>query len=209
MRRIDAIRALSELVTEEDLFTSSVGALTNDWWNLRPGPVDNTFSPAAIGSVSSIALGMAIALPHRRVVALDSDGSILMNTGILCTLGAERPPNLTIFVFDNEIYESIGGPPTLTSSSTDIAKMAKGAGCVNCVTVAEATAFTDEAKKLLTDDEFGLIVAKIEPGIHPWKWEDKKPTDGVEDKYRFIRYVEKLEGISIHGSAPQSPHQED
>jgi phosphonopyruvate decarboxylase len=47
-----------------------------------------------LGSVSSTALGLAVALPHRRIVALESDGSMLLNTGIMCILGAERPqPN--------------------------------------------------------------------------------------------------------------------
>src|SRR5205807_9228677 len=94
VKRIDAVGALAELVTPEDLFVSSIGAIWDDWWNLRPGGVDNTFSPAILGSVSSTALGLAIAMPHRRVVALETDGSMLLNTGIMCTLGAERQPNL-------------------------------------------------------------------------------------------------------------------
>ena len=57
---------------------------------------------------------------------------------------------------------------------------------------------------LIEDREMGYIVAKIEPGKHPWAWKDRKPTDGVEDKYRFMRHVEKLEGIVIHPGAPQN-----
>ena len=59
-------------------------------------------------------------------------------------------------------------------------------------------------KRMLEDREMGYIVAKIEPGKHPWAWKDRKPTDGVEDKYRFMRHVEKLEGIVIHPGAPQN-----
>jgi len=44
-------------------------------------------------------------LPHRQIIAIETDGSILMNVGILCTMGAERPANLTIVVLDNELYE--------------------------------------------------------------------------------------------------------
>ena len=54
------------------------------------------------------------------------------------------------------------------------------------------------------DRELGYLVAKIEPGVHPWADDERKPTDGVEDKYRFIRYVEQLEGKVIHGGAPQN-----
>jgi NitT/TauT family transport system ATP-binding protein len=49
-----------------------------------------------------------------------------------------------------------------------------------------------------TDEEMGYVVAKIEPGMHRWAADQLKTTDGVEDKYRFIRYIEKLENIIIH-----------
>ena len=90
MRRIDAFRAIAPMVSAEDLVTTSIGATWDDWWNLKPA--DNTFFTGVLGSVTSTALGLAVSLPHRRIVAFESDGSMLMNTGILCTLGAERHP---------------------------------------------------------------------------------------------------------------------
>jgi hypothetical protein len=51
---------------------------------------------------------------------------------------------------------------------------------------------------MLSDGQVGLLVAKIEPGlfkdIPP---ERAKESDGIEDKYRFMRHIEKLEKISI------------
>jgi hypothetical protein len=55
-----------------------------------------------------------------------------------------------------------------------------------------------EFQRMWTDEEMGYIVAKIEPGMHRWAADQLKTTDGVEDKYRFIRYIEKLENIIIH-----------
>jgi sulfopyruvate decarboxylase subunit beta len=197
MKRVEALEALGKLVTEEDLFISASAVTGDDWWNFRPGGVDNTFTPTALGSVSPIAFGLALALPHRRIVALDADGSMLMNTGALCTIGDVNPPNLTILILDNALYESAGGQPTHTGRRADLARMAEAAGCVNCGTVATVPDLTREAARLLGDEQFGLLVAKIEPGVHQWPTEKRKPTDGIEDKYRFIRYVERLEGISI------------
>jgi hypothetical protein len=34
--------------------------------------------------------------------------------------------------------------------------------------------------------------------MHRWAPDQLKTTDGVEDKYRFIRYIEKLENIIVH-----------
>jgi sulfopyruvate decarboxylase subunit alpha len=120
------------------------------------------------------------------------------------TLGKERPANLTVVVMDG-IYENIGGPPTHTSFNADLAKMADGAGCLNCVTVREADEFDRQFRRMLDDDQMGYLVAKIEPfAKHKWEWKDRKATDGVEDKYRFLRYVEKLEGVVIHPGAVQN-----
>jgi thiamine pyrophosphate-dependent acetolactate synthase large subunit-like protein len=203
MKRIDAVQALAELVTEEDLFISSIGGLWDDWWNHRPGGpgTGNTFSPAILGSVSSTALGLAYALPHRRIVALETDGSMLLNTGILCTLGCERPPNLTVVVFDNGIYENIGGPVTHTGRNTDLALMAAGGGCPLTETVRDVDAFGATAARYLDDGELGFLVAKIEPGRHPWESDQRKPTDGIEDKYQFVRHIEQLEATAIQRGA--------
>ena len=203
MQRIEVIREMAQVVTKDDLLTTSIGQTWDDWWNYKPA--DNTFFTGILGSVTTTALGLAVSLPHRRIIAIESDGSVLLNTGVMCTLGKERPPNLTVVVMDNGIYENIGGPPTHTSANTDLAKMAEGAGCLNCVTAREAAEFDRQFRRMLGDDQMGYLVAKIEPWVkHKWEWKDRKATDGVEDKYRFLRYVEKLEGVVIHPGAVQN-----
>jgi thiamine pyrophosphate-dependent acetolactate synthase large subunit-like protein len=203
VKRIDVVKVLSRIVREEDLLVSAGGHLPDDWWNLRPGGVDNTFTSGTLGSVTPTALGLALALPHRRVISLDADGSLLMNLGTVCTLANQDPPNLTVIIFDNGIYESAGGQMTQTSRKSDLAAIAAAAGCRNCVTATTEKDFEREATRMLDDDEFGFIDARIEPGSTRWPAEKRKPTDGVEDKYRFIRYVEQLEGIVVRARPPE------
>jgi sulfopyruvate decarboxylase subunit beta len=197
MKRVDALLALSSVITSDDLFIAALGATRNDWWNVCQQGAANTMFLSGMGTVSPAALGLAIALPHRRVVSLDTDGSMLMNASAMCTLGSELVPNLTVMVLDNGVYESIGVLPTHTSGRTDLAKMAEGAGCVNCMTVTDVEALSLEAKRLLNDDQFGFLVARIEPGIHKWPTDSQKTSDGMEDKYRFLRHIEQMEGISL------------
>lgn len=204
MQRIDLVKGLSDLLTPDDLCLSSIGGLLDDWWNYRPNGSDNSFFVGILGSVSSTAMGLAFALPGRRVIALETDGSILMNTGVMCTLGNERPPNLTVIVFDNTIYENIGGLPTHTSRNTDLHRMAEGAGCEPSASTADLDTCLDLARTYLDDDGFGFLVARLEPGVHPWPREERKPTDGVEDKYRFLRYVEQLEDVVVHPGQVQN-----
>jgi sulfopyruvate decarboxylase subunit beta len=202
MKRFDVVEVIAKSVTTEDLFVTSVGGIWDDWWNMRPGPADNTFSMGILGSVTPTALGLALALPHRRIVAFDTDGSLLLNVGALCTVGASRPPNLTIIVLDNQMYECIGGTPTLTALGTDISAMAAGAGFPRSVSVETVEEFESSLSAQLDDAQLGLIVAKIEPGGQRWEPHQHKRTDGVEDKYAFIRHVEALEGIDIHLGTP-------
>src|SRR5579884_707052 len=170
MQRIEAIRHMAQVITKDDLVTTSIGQTWDDWWNHKPA--DNTFFTGILGSVTPTALGLAVSLPHRRIIAIESDGSVLLN---------------------------IGGPPTHTSFNTDLARMAEGAGCLNCVTVRDADDFDRHFRRMLDDGQMGYLVAKIEPfAKHQWEWKDRKATDGIEDKYRFLRYVEKLEGVVIH-----------
>src|SRR5262249_17521299 len=130
--------------------------------------------------------------------AIESDGSVLMNTGAMCTLGSERPANLTIVVMDNSMYENIGGHPTHTAVGTDLAAMALAAGCPDAIGTDDLKDFTEHFKRMLGDGRLGYLVARIAPGVHPWPTDKKKRTDGTEDKYRFLRYIERLERVRIH-----------
>ena len=74
---------------------------------------------------------MALGLPHRKVVALDGDGSLLMNLCSLPTIARMRPKNLVHIVFDNEVYEASGSKKTATGAGTDLVGMARAAGIKN------------------------------------------------------------------------------
>src|SRR5262249_22802366 len=136
-----------------------------------------------LGCATPFSLGVALNMPHRRVVALDTDGGMLFNLGALCTVGKESPPNLTIIVFDNEHYEGVVGcPPTHTSGHMDLAGMAKAAAIPCAETVRTLENFVQSATTMLSDNKTGLIVAKIEPGLFRDIPPDRfKQSDGIED----------------------------
>lgn len=80
-----------------------------------------------MSKASSVALGIAVGAPDRRVITLDGDGSLLMNLGSLVTVAGQRPENFYHFVFDNGIYAVTGGQP-LPNPKVDYVAMAKAAG---------------------------------------------------------------------------------
>ena len=79
-----------------------------------------------MGCAIGVATGLALALPHRKVIALDSDGSVLLSLFNLATLGNLRPKNLVVYVFDNGVYSgSRISYPTATAGNTDLVAMAR------------------------------------------------------------------------------------
>src|SRR5450756_1692377 len=112
MLRYDCMIALAGLLDGEELVIVSLGSSVDEWYNAAPRMRAASLFQQQLGCVSPEAFGLAIGLPHRRVISLDTDGGLLFNLGILATLGNEQPPNLLVVVWDNECYQSIGGPPT-------------------------------------------------------------------------------------------------
>src|SRR4051794_27173577 len=91
MRRDEGMQAIAPLMTDE-LFVTTNGSTSPEWASIHPG--DGNLQVKTLGLCSSIALGLALALPSRRVVAFDGDGSLWMNLNSLATIGLHQPKNL-------------------------------------------------------------------------------------------------------------------
>jgi thiamine pyrophosphate-dependent acetolactate synthase large subunit-like protein len=147
-----------------------------------------------MGAALSVAAGIAAALPHRQVIALESDGSVLLTLSSLATAANLGIDNLTVFVFDNGTYSGTRiSEPTATRGRTDLEQVARGAGIEKSATVRELEDFKKAARAALAGKALRFIVCKIEESlVHR---EIPRPdVDLVENKYRFVRYLQKTEG---------------
>jgi thiamine pyrophosphate-dependent acetolactate synthase large subunit-like protein len=197
MKRFDCMRILAARLTNE-LVILSLGGSVDEWYNAAPHMRAANLFQQQLGCVTPQALGLALGLPHRRIVSLDTDGGMLFNLGILATLGNEQPQNLLVVVWDNECYLSIGGPPTHTASGrVDLAAIARGCGVSQSFTAHTLGEFEAHCNAGLAADGPYLVVAKVEPRVEPNI--KRKHSDGREDKYIFVRHVEATEGIVIMG----------
>jgi sulfopyruvate decarboxylase subunit beta len=172
----------------------AAGWAAREWQALRPG--DGNFRPRTLGLASSISLGIALSLPHRKVVAIDGDGAFLMNLCGLPTIAWQNPPNLIHLLFDNQCYEASGATETATVAGTDAVALVRGAGYKHAFWVKNPEEFRQEFLKALKRNELSFIAAKVEPGqpsLPPIR------VDELENKYRFIRYIEETEKKSILG----------
>lgn len=191
MRRYDCLAILAPMITDE-LVVTNVARSGFEWHALCPR--DGNIYTMGMGCVTPLSLGMALSLPHRRVIAIDGDGSMLLNLGVLATVANTRPPNLIVLIFDNEAYASTGGLPTHTAGETDLAGIALAAGIASTRTVESLEAFREAIQRAFRGGGPWVIVAKVNPETEPV---GPKLMDGRENKYRFVRYVEATEGVTI------------
>ena len=197
MKRFDCMKALAARLKDE-LVILSLGASVDEWYNAAPHMRSASLFQQQLGCVTPEAFGLAVGLPHRRIVSLDTDGGMMFNLGILATLGNEQPKNLFVVVWDNECYQSIGGPPTHTASGrVDLAAIARGAGVEQAFTVHTVEEFDAHCARGLASEVPYVIVAKVTGTVQPDI--KRKHSDGREDKYIFVRHVEATEGIVIMG----------
>ncbi len=197
MKRVDCLKAIAE-ETGDALAVCTVGGAAAEWNAIRPG--DGNFRCRTLGLVSSIATGLALALPNRRIVAIDGDGALLMNACGLPTLARQSPANLIYLLFDNGIYEASGLRSTATESGTDLIAMAKGAGVINACWASSVKDFAEKFRSAVTRKAFSMIAAKTERGIEYLKSWRRLPAfqhGEVENGFRFMRYIEKTEGIRV------------
>lgn len=157
MKRIEAIAIIAQEAERQDaLLVGNIGYPSRELYAVGDRP-SNFYMLGSMGLASSIGLGLALAQPDRRVIAIDGDGSVLMNLGSLATIADQRPKNYLLVILDNGCYGSTGCQPTCTCRRADLARIAEGAG--NEVRIAGTE---EELRKGLA--ERGVLVVKVEMG---------------------------------------------
>jgi len=189
MKRKEALAAVSHLFKDTPCFVT-VGLAWLDWNQARPS--DGNFHLKTLGSGSSAGLGLAMALPHRKVAVLDGDGAVIMNVNGLITVGRVRPKNLIHIVFDNKIYESSGCIPTASAYNLNIADFGRAAGIPNVQEVSGLDDFKAAVKSAFETDGPHFIVAVVEPSGEDANTSYSRLNE-VEGKFKFIRHLEKIE----------------
>lgn len=160
MKRYDAIVKITESLNDE-LIVCNIGVPSKELFNIADRD-ENFYMLGSMGLSSSIAFGIAISQPKRKVICIDGDGSILMNLGSLSTIANNSPKNLTLIVIDNSSYGSSGDQKTYTSYKTRLEIVAKGAGFDSIKVIDKEDEIVSTLKGLDLGCHFVLI--KAQPG---------------------------------------------
>lgn len=135
MKREDVLEHILA-VTGDNPIISTTGKTSRELFELREKNklVDDVnvhsrdfLTVGSMGHSSSIALGMALQLPEKKIWCIDGDGAILMHGGAMAIIGKAQPENLIHVVINNEAHESVGGQTT-AANAVDLTAMATACG---------------------------------------------------------------------------------
>jgi thiamine pyrophosphate-dependent acetolactate synthase large subunit-like protein len=191
--RKDILLRLGSFLDDRDVLVAALAGTTNECFHTLDRPANLYL--VGMGMVTPVSFGLAKALPGRRIIALDGDGSLLLSPSILAVVGTYKPRNLCVVVFDNEhLYGSRGGPESQTAHGTDLAGIAKAAGIATTSTIESLDAFAGAFSRFTSKGGPAVVVCKVEPGYVRGEGPN---FNGQENKFRLVRLIEETEKIKI------------
>lgn len=163
--REEALRQLLALAGD-DLVVSTTGKTSREVFELRAqsGDAQRDFlTVGGMGHTSSIALGVALGNPERRVVCLDGDGSALMHLGAMAIIGDLKPKNMIHVLLNNAAHESVGGQPTV-AGRMDFEAIARACGYRDYLRADDAAGVAEAWAKLRAQPGPALLEIDISVG---------------------------------------------
>ncbi|MEO6029637.1 MAG: phosphonopyruvate decarboxylase [Candidatus Binatia bacterium] len=188
--RHEALRALANHRQPRTVFINTTGYTSREMYAVDDGGWQ-FYMVGSLGCVSALALGLALARPDLRVVALDGDGALLMRLGALATNGTYAPPSLLHVLLNNACHESTGAQATV-GDNVDFTALAAASGYAvarDVATVDELAARFDEWQQqprptfLQLRTRPGTAGPLVRPAIAP-----------PEVKTRLLRHLAALGG---------------
>lgn len=166
------------------------------WVNISEQPdLDLPLADPAMGGHASFALGLAMALPQRRVVLFDSDGDIMMGMGVLATIAEQKPANFYHFMLDNECYATTGGQPVPNAQAVKYDALAKGAGYPDAYAFDNLETFETHVERILSQPGPVFVALKVTAEINNTpigqrkKWQKRSALQSIEALRRAIGIV--------------------
>ena len=189
MTREEIIRHIVQ-VTGEDPIVSTTGKASRELFETRvANGQSHQYDFLTVGSMghsSSIALGVALSKPDRKIWCIDGDGAVLMHMGSMAVIGANAPKNLVHIVINNGAHETVGGMPTV-ASNMDIVAIAKACGYPNAISVSSFAQLDRVLNEAKSRNELSLIEVKCSIGARADL--GRPTTTAIENKENFKGFL--------------------
>ena len=187
LTREQAIQELVCLMGKDDIVVSTTGMISRELYENRPTHEKDFLTVGSMGHASSIAFGIAINKPNRKVFCFDGDGAFLMHMGAAAVIASRRLPNLKHIIFNNESHDSVGGQPTVMAS-VNLSKVLEGCGYKKIYQVYSLEDIKNSWPDFYTANEPCLMEIKVKSGARKDLGRPKEKP--VENKQAFMHFVE-------------------
>jgi len=111
--RRETLKILTDLSDPQTVLLATTGKTGRELFEVADKP-NHLYMVGSMGCISSMALGLALARPEKKIIAIDGDGSLIMRLGALTTNAYYQPANLLHIVLDNNTHDSTGGQATVS-----------------------------------------------------------------------------------------------
>ena len=176
--------------TGEDPIVSTTGKASRELFEIREANgQEHKYDFLTVGSMghsSSIALGVALNKPEKRIWCIDGDGAVLMHMGAMAVVGANAPKNMIHIVINNGAHETVGGMPTV-AANMNVVSIAKACGYPNAISVDSYEALDRELEIAKSRDELSLIEVKCSIGARTDL--GRPTTTAMENKENFVAFL--------------------
>ncbi|MEP0356971.1 MAG: phosphonopyruvate decarboxylase [Paraglaciecola sp.] len=189
LKREQALTVLLNEFEAQDVIVSTTGKTSREVFELRKNLNQNAsdfLTVGGMGHTSSIAMGVALGAPEKRVIAIDGDGSMLMHMGALPIIGCHGVRNLIHIVLNNACHESVGGQPTV-AGDVNLKDMALACGYKQYITAKNEQEIVANWSRITPNSGPVLFEIKIAKGARK---DLGRPTSSpIENKTVFMQHV--------------------
>jgi len=184
-KRIEALKQIQDTAVSDTLVLATTGVTGRELYELED-KANQLYMVGSMGCISSLGLGLALARPDKKVIAIDGDGAFLMRMGAITTNAYYSPDNLYHLLLDNGMHESTGGQETV-SANVDFIKIVEGARYQRIDALSNLEDLQTSLKQWKQHAGLTFGYLKTSPGVKEDLARPKvKP---FEVKNRFINYI--------------------
>ena len=162
--REKALKKVFEVLPNKFPKISTTGMLSRELneLNIKNKCEKNSFlTVGGMGHAISIATGIALSKPKKKIICLDGDGAMLMHMGSSAT--SAQLNNILHILFNNNCHDSVGGQKT-SSDKVNFLKIAKGFGYKNIYSLSNTKMIGKTLKKALKKKTNTFIEIKCTVG---------------------------------------------
>jgi len=179
-------------ISQSDPIVSTTGKTSRELFEIRESNGQSHccdfLTVGSMGHSSSIALGIAMQKPEKKIWIIDGDGSALMHMGSMAVIASQHPENIIHIVINNEAHESVGGQPTVMNY-VNLVEIAKGCGYESAVCVDNSYDLDKELNIAKNSNSLSFIEIKCAIGARNDL--GRPTTTTLENKEAFMKHLGK------------------